>query len=116
VILAVHLTSGIPVNFDGSDEMNMPFDEQNNDESQLFKRKLPMEGILIGRRALFPHEGILIGRRNIPNGGIILGKREYPTEGILLGKRDYSVKGILLGKREYPTEGILLGKRNNFRF
>jgi hypothetical protein len=89
VVLAVHFAHGVPVN-DASDENSLN-DEENQlvvDQSR-FKRRLPVEGILIGRRA-FPSEGIL------------LGKREYPTEGILLGKR-------------YPTEGILIGKRN-FRF
>jgi hypothetical protein len=91
----VSTVNGNPIHDEESDEINSPMDE----ESRLLKRKLPVEGILIGRRA-FPSEGIL------------LGKREYPTEGILLGKRNYPTEGILLGKREYPTEGILLGKRN----
>lgn len=105
VVLAVHSANGIPINSDASDEINLLNEGQNkmvDDESRLSKRRLPVEGILIGRRS-FPSEGIL------------LGKREYPTEGILLGKREYPTEGILLGKRNYPTEGILLGKRN-FRF
>jgi hypothetical protein len=102
-VLVVHFANGAPVNSDASDEINTPLDEQNkmvDDDFGFVKRKLPVEGILIGRRA-FPNEGIL------------LGKREYPTEGILLGKRNYPMEGILLGKRNYPMEGILLGKRNN---
>ncbi len=85
------MVNGVPVNSGVFEEMNSPIDEQYkpvDDESQLSKRKLPLEGILIGRRA-FPHEGILLGKRQYPTEGILLGKRNYPTEGILLGKRNF---------------------------
>jgi hypothetical protein len=103
VVLAIHLTNSAPVNSDASDEINVPIDEQNNlinTESRLFKRKFPVEGILIGRRSL-PHQGILLGKRDYPTDGVLLGKRNYPTQGILLGKRDYSTEGILIGKRNF---------------
>jgi hypothetical protein len=98
----IHTT---PIDSSVSDDINTSIDDENklNDHEDIsLQRRLPVEGVLIGRRA-FPGEGIL------------LGKRGYPTEGILLGKRGYPTEGILLGKRGYPTEGILLGKRN-FRF
>ena len=83
VVLALQLTNGIPVDSDASDESNSFVDE-----SRFAKRRLPVEGILIGRRAV-PQKTVVV-------------RSNYPTEGILIGKR-------------YPTEGILLGKRN-FRF
>ncbi|CAF0787443.1 unnamed protein product [Rotaria sp. Silwood1] len=98
VVLSVHFVNGVPVNFDSSDQINTPFD----DEPILSKRKLPLEGILIGRRAF-------------PNDDSSLNIHDYLTEGILLGKRNYPFEGILLGKRNYPTHGVLLDKPN-FRF
>ena len=56
-----------------------------------------------------------VSKRDIPVEGILIGKREYPMEGILIGKREYPMEGILLGRRDYPTKGIMLGKRH-FRF
>ncbi|CAF2713145.1 unnamed protein product [Rotaria sp. Silwood2] len=102
VVLSVHFVNGVPINSDSSDEINSVINDATklvDDEPMFYKRKLPLEGILIGRR-------------DFPNDGSLLDKRDYPTEGILLGKRQYPFEGILLGKRNYPTEGILLGKRD----
>ena len=105
VLIALHLIHAASINTDTFEESNPFVDDENkvdNHEDIQLQRRMPIEGILLGRRA-FPGEGIL------------LGKRAYPTEGILLGKRRFPSEGILLGKRAYPMEGILLGKRN-FRF
>ncbi|CAF0761897.1 unnamed protein product [Adineta ricciae] len=89
VIFAVKMGYAVPIVSDTFDELNAFVDEQKplfDDEPSLTKRKLPVEGILIGRRS-FPAEGILIGRRSHPAERNLNGKRRYPTEGILIGRR-----------------------------
>ncbi|CAF0730023.1 unnamed protein product [Adineta ricciae] len=81
VVFAVKMSYAVPIVSDTFDELNTLGDEPN-----LTKRKLPVEGILIGRRS-FPAEGILIGRRNYLAERNLSGKHRYPTEGILIGKR-----------------------------
>jgi len=91
VIFTINYTHAVPISSIESEESNIPFDEQINyvdDETSLYKRKLPVEGILIGRRS-FPNQGIMLGRRDYPTEGILLGKREYPSHGAMLGRRNF---------------------------
>ncbi|CAF1109120.1 unnamed protein product [Rotaria sordida] len=93
VILSMHFINGVPINFDSSDDINAVIGDQTkliDDEPILSKRKLPVEGILIGRR-------------------------EFSNDDILLDKRNYPIEGILLGKRNYPAQGVPL-REHNIRF
>ena len=116
VILTINCVQSAPThhNVHGVVEypINLPDKDlsDTNDQVDLLKRNLQMEGILIGKRE-YPSQGIMLGKREYPTEGILLGRREYPTEGVLLGRREYPTEGIMLGRREYPTEGILLGRR-----